>query len=577
MFLGFLEYAWQLFFDKDRLHSRLLVSPKAKFPQLRYDDLGFSCIFPEPIVVEDEEGEKSVSVMGYSFPPSLQGKGQLVTLFRACVFHLGAHSVISKFSDYADWRHGRNKRLAEFTVALVEDVGVNAFIQVKHADKLVDVAFANALAVKRLNRVDRLMNPATKTMAGLLLRMNTGQSHVTSQAESDVIEHLAGFLGQFMEKVKQSLPDESANLRDDRLSVADVVYDAVENVGMVLEQPFLPHTEELGTFSLLTPAFSVSSDVLGGDEFNKCLSYLGGVLPSSNGEENGKVAEAEASSIFETQKRASEKDRKILSKYENFLSLTSFKTVEMPEQDYSRYLRVKTRCRSEAHRLIESLLVARDALDEDPQKMYGALDLQEVIQVVASKSPKMDVFMLDENISKSYSWVILLDASKSMHCIRDFAEDLLLVLAEVANELLLDPHSWGMYAFNDKFFVIKDPEERYNTRVKSRLGGIRFEGFTYIPDALKMAGKIIRKRSENLKLITVVSDGWPYGYQNIDVNLSETLKNLTGGCVSVIGIGVQSRRASSYLQNNCAVYNLRDLSRKFASLYFEASRIAVET
>jgi hypothetical protein len=94
---------------------------------------------------------------------------------------------------------------------------------------------------------------------------------------------------------------------------------------------------------------------------------------------------------------------------------------------------------------------------------------------------------------------------------------------------------------------------------------------------LKMAGKIIRKRSENLKLITVVSDGWPYGYQNIDVNLSETLKSLTGGCVSVIGIGVQSRRASSYLQNNCAVYNLRDLSRKFARLYFEASRIAVET
>ncbi|MCK4440076.1 VWA domain-containing protein, partial [Candidatus Bathyarchaeota archaeon] len=194
-----------------------------------------------------------------------------------------------------------------------------------------------------------------------------------------------------------------------------------------------------------------------------------------------------------------------------------------------------------------------------------------------SKSPRLDVFMLDENLSKSYAWVILLDASRSMKVMRDFALELFVMAAEAANQLLLDPSSWGMYAFNDRFLVVKDPKERYNQRVRSRIGGVKFEGFTFMPDALKIAGEIIKQRNENLRLITVISDGWPFGYAGIDDELSKVLDVLQRANIAVIGIGAKTQRMQLYFKNHCTVYTLRDLKKKFSNLYMEASRIAVET
>jgi Mg-chelatase subunit ChlD len=124
--------------------------------------------------------------------------------------------------------------------------------------------------------------------------------------------------------------------------------------------------------------------------------------------------------------------------------------------------------------------------------------------------------------------------------------------------------------------VVKDFRERYNTRTRSRIGGIGFEGMTYLPDALTLAGQVIKSRNENMKLITVVSDGWPYGYTDVDMALKRTLNNLTGRNISIIGIGVQSRRMECFFKSCSTVYSLRDLTKKFSNLYFEASNVASE-
>jgi len=127
------------------------------------------------------------------------------------------------------------------------------------------------------------------------------------------------------------------------------------------------------------------------------------------------------------------------------------------------------------------------------------------------------------------------------------------------------------------FLVVKDLKERYNVRVRSRIGGIRFEGFTFMPDALEVAGQIIKSRNENLRLITVISDGWPFGYADMDSALAETIDTLQRRNIAVLGIGAKSRRMSLFFKNYCTVYTLRDLKKKFSTLYMEASRIAVET
>lgn len=576
--MGFLEYARSMFFEKDELKIKLSVSPKFRFPQFFRDEVGFVIVLPEPTVREVEGEEKTVSLMGYCFPGDSEGKRQLACLFRAAVFHLSAHAVSSSFEDYEEWRKHKDSRLARFAISIVEDVVANAYVSARYPDKLVDLAFANALALKRLLPLDNLVNPATKVMAGLLVRMNTGFVKVNSRTEQKLIDRLAKLVAGFKEKALLSFKDGNVDLNDEKVKVAEEIYSAIEDVGPVTEVPFLPHTEELGKCSVFSRSYFVDSNAICEDDFRKCLEFLGGAFPFSEGGEGWrKVGGVEGVQVFNSWEHEKGRNEKIVARYENLLGSTRFEGVEIPQLDYAEFLRTKARCKSEAHRLLESLLVSRDAIDEDPRKMYGVLDLAEVVQVVASKSPRMDVFMLDENISKSYAWMILLDASRSMRCIKDFALELFVMAGEAANQLLLDPTSWAMYAFNDRFLVVKDPRERYNQRVRSRIGGIEFEGFTFMPDALKVAGQIIRERNENLRLIAIISDGWPFGYSGVEDALSEVVGALQRRNITVIGIGAKSRRMGFFFKNHCTVYTLRDLKKKFSNLYMNASRIAVES
>jgi hypothetical protein len=568
-----------MFLEKDNLKTKLLVSPKVRFCQLLHDGTGFTAILPEPTVQETEEGGKRVSLMGYSFPADTEGKRQLVSLFRASVFHLGFHVLYSKLEDYEEWIKGKDQQLARFTISLVEDVKANAHAALRYPDRLADLAFANALALKRLRRLDKMINPATMSMTELLVRCNTGLTRIESRNEYAAVTRLAELLNQFKQKASLASADENMNLKDDKLKIANEIYYAIEDAGPITVIPFLPHTEEMSTSLAFIPSYSVNSDITLENDFKRCLEFLGGKTPASEGSQETmkKEAEIEAVQVFDSWQHQKEKDENIIARYQALVQTTDFKSVEMPEQDYTEFLRIRTRCKSEAHRLMETLLVARDALDEDPKKEFGVLDLQEIIQVIASKSPRMDVFMLDENLSKSYSWVILLDASKSMEYLQDFAKEILLILCDAANELLLDPTSWGIYAFNDRFFVIKDPKERYNVRVKSRVGGIRFEGSTLLSDALTIGGQIIKTRAENMRLITVISDGYSYEYSKVSGTLSETISALEGRSISLIGIGAKSRRMGSLFKFGFSVYSLRDLSKKFSNLYLSASRIAAET
>jgi Txe/YoeB family toxin of Txe-Axe toxin-antitoxin module len=575
--VGFLEYAFSVFLEKDLMKTKLLLSPKAKFSKFFQDNEGFVCIFPEPTVREENERE-TISLMGYNFPANTDGQRQLVRLFGASVLHLRCHVLVSESQDYEEWAKGKKPQLAKFVATLIEDLRADAYCAVQYPDKLGDLAFANTLALKRLRRLDRLLNSATKMMGGLLIRSSTGQISVTQKSEHDTINHLAKLLDNFKKKATHSLQNGNITLKDEKLEIADEIYYAIEDAGPITETPFLPHTEELGACSIFLPSYLVDSDVTNDSYFRKCLEYLGGVYAAPEGslETKGKIADVEAVQVFDSWKHQKEKDQKLVERYQTLVSSTGFKSVEIPEQDYTEFLRIKARCKSEAHRLIESLLVARDALDEDPRKNYGVLDLQEVIQVIASKSPRLDVFMLDENLSKSYSWAILLDASKSMKYLRDFALEILTILGDSANELLLDPTSWGMYAFSDRFFIIKDPKERYNIRVKSRIGGIKFEGSTLLSDALTVAGQIVKSRAENLRLITVVSDGYQYTSAGMPDTLLPTIDELEARSISLIGIGTKSKRMESLFKTNCSVYNLRELSRKFSHLYMSASIVAAE-
>jgi nitric oxide reductase activation protein len=225
---------------------------------------------------------------------------------------------------------------------------------------------------------------------------------------------------------------------------------------------------------------------------------------------------------------------------------------------------------------LDSLRIAQDALDEDPGKEMGQLDLTAVIQALASKKPATDVFMQDEYLSKSFAWSILFDASASMQVKGELARALAICVAEATKELLMDPGSWTFFAFSDRFYVIKDSTEAYTRKVRARIGGLKFGGLTFMPDAIQVAGQILTKRYDEQRCLVVISDGWPYGYQNIPTALKESIDTLVEKGVIVIGLGVETDRMGNFFKLSSAVYTQKDLIKRFSHLFVNASTAALE-
>ncbi|MCJ7721502.1 hypothetical protein MUO98_03740, partial [Candidatus Bathyarchaeota archaeon] len=210
-------------------------------------------------------------------------------------------------------------------------------------------------------------------------------------------------------------------------------------------------------------------------------------------------------------------------------------------------------------------------------KLYGELDLPAVVQMMSTGQPREDVFQRDEYLSRSFSWSILFDVSSSMKVKGEQGRALAICVAEATKELLMDPGSWTFFAFSDQFYVLKDSAEAYSRRVRTRIGGLQFGGLTYMPDAIQVAGEILAQRFDAQKFLIVISDGWPYGYPEMPLALSKTIKTLERKGIIVIGIGLETERMQNFFRFSAAVYNQRDLIKTFAKLYVKTSASALES
>jgi len=144
-----------------------------------------------------------------------------------------------------------------------------------------------------------------------------------------------------------------------------------------------------------------------------------------------------------------------------------------------------------------------------------------------------------------------------------------LCLAEVVKEMIFDPNTWGIFAFDNNFYVIKDFSESYTDNVRARIGGLRNTGLTYLPDAVKLMTSVIGGRYEENKVIVVVSDGFPTGYEGIEDELLKNVQEAFRRGIGVIGIGIGSRAIKRYFKINCMVETPFDLMNRFTHAFFE--------
>ncbi len=572
--MGFLEYALSLSLQKEKLKTRIRVSSRFLKPALVRSEEGFDVDLPVPLAVE----EGKIRFLGSEFSADSVGKARVGRLFRACVFHLTAHTVIPiSIGDFVSTQ--KRTKVEAFADSLVTDVYVNTYISSRHAEKLPDLAYANAFAFANMKAVGRIFNPSTRIMSALLSRVHMGTvKGKLSGEEGNTVEQLTTRLNLLAKDILMSLNGKEIKIDETIRETSDYVMQAIESYGPVLEAPCLPYTEQHGKSTVfIENEMPTDADVE--EVFRKSMETYGGMNVAEGSIDSlwKKESDAEACQAFDTWYSQRAREQRILEKLKENEEWDSFKSVEFPEEDVAKYFQARVLLSGGSRRLLDSLRVAQDALDEDPGKEMGQLDLSAVIQVLASKKPATDVFMKDEYLSKSFAWTILLDVSESMRIKGEFARAVAVCIAEATKELLMDSGSWTYFAFSDRFYVLKDASEAYSNRVRARLGGLRFGGLTYMPEAIQFAGTVLAKRFDEQRFLIVISDGWPYGHPDTRARLSKTINALQKKGIIVIGVGVETDKMKEFFKLSTVILDAKDLIRSFARIYVNASAAALET
>jgi len=576
--MGFLDYAALLSLQKDNMKTGICIDVNLKQPTLTQSKAGFNVTLPLPIVAENSQTEeKIVSFLGYTFPADDNGKDKVGRLFRACVYHLTTHTLIRINSESVAPSSSR-QMLGNFVNSLVNDVFVNAYLSAWYPDKLADIAYANSLAFTRMRPVNTIFNPATRVMSAVLSRLNMGAVKGTLEPEEEnAVNELTQKVGALKDEMMMGLAMETTEYGETMVTTAQEIVQVLEDFGPILEAPSLHYMEDNGGCTIFVrrgmPAQGELEPI-----FRKSLETLGGTIPSEDNIEScwRRETSVEAAQAFNTWFTQEEREQRMLQKLEDAVAWTRFKSTSFPSEDFTTYLRAKEMVRGTIRRLLNKLCTAQDELDEDAGKLYGEMDLPAVVQMMTSGTPRLDVFKRSEYLKSSYAWSLVFDASASMKVKGEYGRALAICVAEAAKELLKDPTSWSFFAFSDQLYVLKDAKEAYSRRVRARIGGLKFGGLTYMPDAIQVAGNALSKRFEEQKFLIVISDGWPYGYEGMPMALSETVTNLERKGVLVIGVGIETGRMENFFRRSAAIYDERDLIKKFANLYVKMSETALE-
>ena len=560
--MGFLNYAVMQSLQKDPLKMKILIDPKLIYPTLRQEEGMPRAKLPEP-----KTSDETIEFLGYIFPQDEKGRALVGRLFRAAVTHVTAHTLVELPPLLKGESHP-----ARFVETLLRDLHVDAYVASAHPDRLPDLAYANALAMASVKRLDKIYLPATRVMTAILSSIFAGKpSEGLREEEAALVEEATGRLREAKALLAASVTGGEVDI-DEVREIADWLMGRLREFGPFVETPCFPHTENASPCSIYTRRPTPQDQEIE-PYFFDAMEALGASPPEEvmascwRKETDVECLQAFSSTIIQR-----EKERKFLRRIEEHLSPHRFKSIEVPPEDYSEYLRAREFIGGSTRRLLTNIIVATNFALEDIRKKYGILDLADAIQVVASKSPRNDIFLRDEILKQSFSVAILLDVSRSMKTSPFENRARAICIAEATKDIITDSNSWAFYAFSDRLYVLKDGSEAYSRRVRARIGGIPFDGATYMPDALRAAAEFLKGKVEEQRIIVVLSDGYPFGYPDVNEALKEVTRTYEGKGVIIIGIGFDTERMKTLFRYNAAVYSQKDLIRKVGSIFLQASR-----
>jgi len=561
--LNFFDFAWSTVFQitkKTHNELKIILHDDLRYPYLGKDNKGyvFHLIKPERV------DKNHVYFQGLKFNlQNVSHKKIIWYLFKSSVYHLSMHAFASDFSVYTKWAYGRHSNLSTFVTSLLEDAIINNYLRQSFQWMIPEIVYANTVSFIRMKNAEEIPNDMARVMTSILLHCILGKvkGNLADEMLTDV-EAIASIFHKI----------EETPTANNKIDAAAKIYDAIAVYGDTFEVPSLLYTESHGTNDLFYKQYVPKEE-----EIQQLLTEaLTTFNPEPKGEDQLKtllqsLKESEVQQVLTTWQEQENSKLKILNAYAEIGRDTRFEDFKFPTEDYTEFQRKREILGSPIRRILYRLRLLKNVGGEDFRQESGFIDLQEAIQVIASKSQRTDIFAREELQTREDAWSILIDASHSLNMFKGEVRGIALCLAEVAGMLILDQNSWGMYAFNNKFYVIKDFSEKFDARVRARIGGLTHGGLTYLPDAILLAAQALIKRLEEARVLVVVSDFFPAGYENAEEKLKENIRKIERMGVGLIGIGVNSRAVKQYIRTNCVVEGPYDLMKKFAKAFTEYS------
>jgi hypothetical protein len=562
---------------------KILVRNNVDFPILgREGNVHIICL-PEPRKINSS----SLFFEGMIFDLNNEiDKKLLLSLFRSSVYHLSAHVAVSNFDLYREWAKKKNVHVATFVASLLEDVEATCYLQKYWSAAASEFPLADVAVYARLKPQSLIYGKMQKIMTAVLSLYHVGvvKGNMLEGMMSDVKDIVAllnelgeyilsndGFVDEQSSGGVKINPDGEGSLvtlkLNKKLDFANKIYEKIVKYKGISVVPAWPYTESHGRNNIFqnvpinkTKLEDLMKEFLRDEHREACRQLL---------EVLGK--EESFQMLHEWQSREDKKN-KILQNYYVFKGDTLFESFEFPQEDYTEYLRARILLGGPIRRVLEKLRLLKNITGEDFRQETGFIDLQEAIQVIASQSRRTDIFVREELQTREDAWAILVDAS---HSLKYFTGDVLSVaicLAEVAKNLILNQNAWSMYAFNTKFYIIKDFNEPFTNRIKARIGGMKYSGLTYISDGIKVASQVLlRRRNEESKVLVVVSDFFPSGVANAEDELLATVRKIERSGIGIIGIGIRSSTVKKYFRMCCTVRDPYELMKKFSKVFIEYS------
>jgi len=568
------EFAWYSSYEitgKKPGEVKILLQHSKPFPALEKDEHGYIIYLPRMKRI----GGRNVEYQGMLFNLDDGNCSQILwNLFKASVYYLSAFTVVSNIGVYSDFIKDENDNLALNAMNLVEDAAVTAYISSFHPSLLSSLLFADAASYLLLKPPDIIWNEGAKFLSAVLslrkIGMTKGNLPETMQRDA---ENVANVLTELQNRIVESYSenreasdhDQFLDLNEDekKKAFSEVCEKLSKYCGSVSEVPSFLYMNHLGGNSIFWKGrLPIEEDI---ERVLEIIKHRSNIRIDSD----MNLIREEATRSLQDWIMREYSQQKILITYRFIGKGTHFKSFVFPEEDYAEFIRRRERHSRDIRRVMNRLAIFYNLAGEDYRRETGALDLQEAIQVVASQSRRTDVFSDETLQHRAQAWAILVDVSLSLKAFSGEVKDVILCLTEVARKLFPDNRSLGVFAFDDRFHIIKDFSETYTSSICARIGGIQHRGLTYLSDGIKIVAQALRRRYEETKIMIVVSDGFPTGYRHIAEETKNEIKSALRSGINTIGIGIDSRGIRDYFPAYCVVKTPYELMKSFVNVFFQ--------